>query len=104
MHTEQDRPGVRQDAVPKSVVPVVPWVWRWHNWHNWWNGAGQDNCMQPNTTRLSTKQEAEVLGLSEDTLRWWRHRGDRGPKSYALSARNVVYDLADLQAWADEQK
>jgi hypothetical protein len=60
--------------------------------------------MQPNTTRLSTKQAAEFLGLSEDTLRWWRHRGDRGPRSYALSAGNVVYDLADLQIWADERK
>ena len=60
--------------------------------------------MQPNTTRLSTKQAAEFLGLSEDTLRWWRHRGDRGPKCYALSARNVVDDLADLQNWADARK
>jgi predicted DNA-binding transcriptional regulator AlpA len=60
--------------------------------------------MQPTTTRLSTRQAAEYLGISEATLRWWRHRGDRGPKSYALSARNVVYDLADLDTWADQRK
>ena len=60
--------------------------------------------MQTNTTRLSTKQAAEYIGISEPTLRWWRHRGDRGPRSYALSARNVVYDLADLDAWADQRK
>lgn len=61
-------------------------------------------AMQPTTTRLSTRQAAEYLGISEDTLRWWRHRGDRGPESYALSARNVVYALADLDTWADQRK
>jgi predicted DNA-binding transcriptional regulator AlpA len=61
--------------------------------------------MQPtNTTRLSTRQAAEYLGIPEPTLRWWRHRGDQGPRSYALSARNVVYDIADLDAWADQRK
>jgi hypothetical protein len=60
--------------------------------------------MQPNTTRLSTRQAAEFLGIPEPTLRWFRHRGDRGPRSYSLTARHVVYDLADLQSWADEQK
>jgi hypothetical protein len=60
--------------------------------------------MQPNTTRLSTRQAAEFLGIPEATLRWFRHRGDRGPRSYALTARHVVYDMVDLQAWADEQK
>jgi prophage regulatory protein len=60
--------------------------------------------MHPNTTRLSTRQAAEFLGIPEATLRWFRHRGDRGPRSYSLTARHVVYDLADLQRWADEQK
>lgn len=60
--------------------------------------------MQPNTTRLNTRQAADYLGIPEATLRWFRHRGDRGPRSYALTKRHVVYDLADLQAWAGEQK
>jgi integrase len=53
-----------------------------------------------NTTRLNTRQAAEYLGIPEPTLRWFRHKGDRGPRSYALTKRHVVYDLADLQAWA----
>ncbi|WAC93574.1 helix-turn-helix transcriptional regulator [Mycobacterium sp. Aquia_213] len=60
--------------------------------------------MQPTRIRLSTKQAAEHLGIPEATLRWWRHRGDLGPRSYALSARHVVYDLADLDAWAEQRK
>ncbi len=60
--------------------------------------------MPTNTTRLNTKQAAEYLGIPEATLRWFRHKGDRGPRSYALTARHVVYDLDDLQTWADTQK
>jgi predicted DNA-binding transcriptional regulator AlpA len=65
-----------------------------------WNTGG----MLTNTTRLSTRQAADYLGIPEATLRWFRHKGDRGPRSYALTARHVVYDLADLQSWADAQK
>lgn len=61
-------------------------------------------AMQAATARLSTRQAAEYLGVPEATLRWFRHRGDRGPRSYALSARHVVYDVADLDAWADQRK
>lgn len=57
-----------------------------------------------NTTRLSTRQAAEYLGIPEATLRWFRHRGDRGPRSYALSARHVVYDITDLDTWAEQRK
>jgi prophage regulatory protein len=60
--------------------------------------------MQPTTTRLNTRQAAEYLGIPEATLRWFRHRGDRGPRSYALTKRHVVYDLVDLQEWAEERK
>jgi predicted DNA-binding transcriptional regulator AlpA len=60
--------------------------------------------MTPTATRLNTRQAAEFLGIPEATLRWFRHKGDRGPRSYALTKRHVVYDLADLQEWADSQK
>ncbi len=59
--------------------------------------------METKTARLNTKQAAEYLGIPEATLRWYRSK-DRGPRSYALGKRHVVYDLADLQAWEDEQK
>lgn len=53
--------------------------------------------------RLSAKDAAKYLGnLSDDTLRYWRYKGD-GPRSYRLG-RHTFYDLADLDAWVDEQK
>lgn len=63
-----------------------------------------DDRMHPTTARLSTNQAAEYLGIPTATLRWFRHIGDRGPRSYALTPRHVVYDLADLQQWEGEQK
>ena len=48
--------------------------------------------------RLNTQQASEWLGLPEATLRWYRHRGDRGPRSYCLGSR-IFYDLGDLEQW-----
>ena len=53
--------------------------------------------------RLTTEQASEWLGLPEATLRWYRHRGDRGPRSYCLGSR-IFYDLADIEMWAESQK
>jgi hypothetical protein len=53
--------------------------------------------------RLTTRQASEWLGLPEATLRWYRHRGDRGPRSYQLGSR-IFYDLGDLEQWEQEQK
>jgi predicted DNA-binding transcriptional regulator AlpA len=68
--------------------------------------TGRDEVllMTATTIRLTTRRAAEFLGISEATLRWFRHKGDRGPRSYALTKRHVVYDLADLQEWAEGQK
>jgi hypothetical protein len=60
--------------------------------------------MTAKTARLNTQQAAEYLGIPAATLRWFRHKGDRGPRSYALTKRHVVYDLADLYEWAEVQK
>lgn len=51
---------------------------------------------------LTTAQVAEMIGVSESTLRWWRHAG-RGPKSFNLSRRKVMYRLEDIEAWMAEQ-
>lgn len=59
---------------------------------------------QSNSSSLRQNQGDSYLNIPEATLRWFRHRGDRGPRSYALTARHVVYDLTDLHAWAEEQK
>jgi Helix-turn-helix domain len=53
--------------------------------------------------RLTTQQASEWLGLPEATLRWYRHRGDRGPRSYCLGSR-IFYDLDDVVEWAELQK
>ena len=53
--------------------------------------------------RLNTQQAAEWLGLPPATLRWYRHRGDRGPRSYQLGSR-IFYDFCDLEQWEREQK
>ena len=62
--------------------------------------------MQPTTIRLSTRQAAEYLGIPEETLRWFRQAvGSRGRETLRpVSTRNVVYDLADLDAWARQRK
>lgn len=53
--------------------------------------------------RLTTKDAADYLGgLSHDTLRYWRYRGE-GPRSYRLG-RRTFYDVADLNVWANDQK
>jgi DNA-binding transcriptional MerR regulator len=44
---------------------------------------------------------AEMTGLPEATLRYWRHVGI-GPPSARLG-RRVVYRRADVDAWIDEQ-
>ncbi|WP_227994513.1 helix-turn-helix transcriptional regulator [Luteimicrobium xylanilyticum] len=45
---------------------------------------------------------AAETGVSEETLRWYRHIGDRGPKSFKLG-RRVVYRREDVEAWIAEQ-
>ncbi|WP_342762728.1 helix-turn-helix domain-containing protein [Dermabacter hominis] len=51
---------------------------------------------------LNTARAAELLGVQEATLRYWRHCG-RGPKSYNVG-RVVRYDLDTLRAWQDAQR
>lgn len=51
---------------------------------------------------LNTKEVAEMTGLSEGTLRYYRHT-NQGPKSGKLGARRVVYRKADVEAWIEEQ-
>lgn len=53
-------------------------------------------------TILRLDEVSALTGTSEATLRYWRHCGN-GPRSYKLG-RRVVYDLADVQGWLDEQR
>lgn len=51
---------------------------------------------------LTTAEAAELTGLPEGTLRWYRSV-NKGPRSYMLG-RRAVYDPADLEQWMTEQK
>ncbi|MBD7980044.1 helix-turn-helix transcriptional regulator [Oerskovia merdavium] len=54
------------------------------------------------TALLRTAEVAELLGLPEATLRYWRHCGT-GPKSFTLGPRRVVYREDDVLAWVQAQ-
>ncbi|ACZ31089.1 regulatory protein MerR [Xylanimonas cellulosilytica DSM 15894] len=51
--------------------------------------------------RATTRELADELGISEETLRWWRAEG-RGPKSFNIG-RRVFYRRADVEQWMAEQ-
>lgn len=52
---------------------------------------------------LTTEEATEIIPVSANTLRGWRHR-KIGPKSMTVGARKVVYKASDLYAWLDEQE
>lgn len=51
---------------------------------------------------LSTKEVSREWGISEGTLRWWRHADD-GPASFKLGKR-VVYRRNAVEAWIADQE
>jgi len=53
---------------------------------------------------LSTKEVSEMTGISEGTLRFWRHKGDRGPASFALGGKRIVYRRSEVERWIAEQE
>lgn len=52
---------------------------------------------------LRTKEVAELTGIPENTLRWYRHTG-QGPTSFTLGKRRVVYDAADVERWIEDSR
>lgn len=56
------------------------------------------------TEYLDTKQAAQVLGMSEYTLRRWRHDGEgRGPRYFKINNRAVRYRQDDLDSFATKE-
>jgi hypothetical protein len=51
---------------------------------------------------LSTQQAAELLGVPDGTLKYWRSTG-RGP-AFTKYSRKVVYDAADVLAFKNEHR
>lgn len=54
-------------------------------------------------TLLSTAEVSMRTGITQETLRYWRHRGI-GPKSFKLGPKKVVYAEEDLNAWIADQR
>jgi DNA-binding transcriptional MerR regulator len=56
------------------------------------------------TPNLMTLAEvAEATRVAPGTLRYWRHIGGRGPRSFK-PGRRVVYMEADVIAWLEETR
>jgi predicted DNA-binding transcriptional regulator AlpA len=51
---------------------------------------------------LRLPEVAQMTGVPENTLRFWRSTGGQGPKSAKLG-RRVVYRLEDVEAWIEAQ-
>jgi predicted DNA-binding transcriptional regulator AlpA len=55
---------------------------------------------------LDTVQTAALLGITPNTLKFWRHKG-RGPKFVKLgdaAQAGVAYDEVDVLAWREGRK
>lgn len=51
---------------------------------------------------LSEDEVAELARIPKNTLRYYRHVGDKGPK-WAKLGRRVFYRESDVLAWIDAQ-
>lgn len=52
---------------------------------------------------LTTKKVAELYGLPEGTLRYYRQLGI-GPASFKLTGKRVVYRRSEVDRWVAEQE
>ena len=52
---------------------------------------------------LRTREVSDLLGVPENTLRWWRYIG-KGPDSFRLGQRLVVYRRSKVLAWLAAQE
>ncbi len=57
------------------------------------------------TTYLSTADLAAHLGIAEQTVRHWRHRG-HGPRYHRIGGprSRVIYDPAEVERWLAERE
>lgn len=63
--------------------------------------SGDQPAVPPMLERLTSAEVAELLGISEATLRTWRSAG-RGPSYYRLG--RVLYWRRDVDAWIAAQR
>lgn len=67
-------------------------------------GAGRPSgpTSPPAPDLLTVAEVATMLGVSEGTVRWWRHNGE-GPVSFKIG-RHLRFDRAEVYRWLDEQR
>lgn len=52
---------------------------------------------------LTVNEVSERTGIPVGTLRWYRHQGDVGPKSFKLGPKRIAYKEDDVEAWIADQ-
>lgn len=52
---------------------------------------------------MTTKQVAELTGVAEGSLKYYRHRGHGGPKSFALTPKAIRYSRESVLEWISER-
>ena len=52
---------------------------------------------------LTTAEVAELLRTSPETVRYWRHLSNKGPKSFKIS-RRVLYAREDVERFIEEAR
>lgn len=55
---------------------------------------------------LTNAEAATAIGITPETLRFWRHKG-KGPRYYKFGpsrSAGVAYDPADIEAWNEARK
>jgi predicted DNA-binding transcriptional regulator AlpA len=59
----------------------------------------------PTSLFMSTREVSALTGLSESTLRYWRHcGGTEGPPSFVLGGKRVMYRRTAVMAWIAAQE
>ncbi|TQR82811.1 helix-turn-helix domain-containing protein [Mycobacterium hodleri] len=54
---------------------------------------------------MTTREVADLIGLSPATLRWWRMQGGKvGPPSITMGTRSVKYRRTSVMAWLAAQE
>lgn len=48
---------------------------------------------------INSAAVSKMTGLSKATLYSWSSRGTRGPPSYKIGTKLVMYKLAEVEAW-----
>lgn len=52
---------------------------------------------------MTTRQVTALTGVPEGSLKYFRHRGHGGPRSFALTPRSIRYRREDVLEWINTQ-